>query len=158
MPHPYCSKNERQVGLCCVSATAGNHTRRHTSRRRGYLAAYGTMDRAIPTGSIIVVRGQIKKPELHVVSRRPQAVPFTVCEDEISKDKELDDEAGAESHITDRARLTNRIIDLRTSTSKAIFRINAGVCKLFRSYLDPKGFIEIHTRRCYGIWLQCFPA
>lgn len=121
----------------------------------------------IPTGSIIVVRGQIKKPdqpvtsttkhdieisirELHVVSRRPQAVPFTVYEDEVSKDKELADEAGAGSHITDRARLTHRIIDLRTSTSKAIFRINSGVCSLFRSYLDPKGFIEIHTPKLQG--------
>ncbi len=42
-------------------------------------------------------------------------------------------------------RLDNRIIDLRTLTNQAIFRIEAGVCKLFRDVLDSKGFLEIHT-------------
>lgn len=61
-----------------------------------------------------------------------------------------DDAAGTGSHITDRARLTHRILDPRTSTSKAIFRINAGVCNLFCSYLDSWGFIEIHTPKLQG--------
>ena len=42
-------------------------------------------------------------------------------------------------------RLDNRILDLRTTTNQAIFRLEAGVCKLFREYLDSKGFVEIHT-------------
>ena len=121
----------------------------------------------IPTGSIVAVKSQIRKPdqrvtgttehyfeisihELHVVSSRPQAVSYTVYEDEVSKDKELDDDADTGSHITDRARLTHRILDLRTSTSKAIFRINSGVCNLFRSYLDLEGFTEIHTPKLQG--------
>ena len=42
-------------------------------------------------------------------------------------------------------RLDNRVIDLRTTTNQAIFRLEAGVCKLFREFLDGKGFVEIHT-------------
>ncbi|KAL4229305.1 Aspartate--tRNA ligase [Mactra antiquata] len=42
-------------------------------------------------------------------------------------------------------RLDNRVIDLRTTTNQAIFRLEAGVCKLFREVLDNEGFVEIHT-------------
>ena len=42
-------------------------------------------------------------------------------------------------------RLNNRVIDLRTTTNHAIFKIQAGVCRLFRGYLDNLGFTEIHT-------------
>ncbi len=76
-------------------------------------------------------------------------MPFTVYEDEVSKEKEKTEDAHA-SHITDRARLNNRILDLRTAPSKAIFRINAGVCNLFRSFLDSQGFVEIHTPKLQG--------
>ncbi|UJR10555.1 hypothetical protein I4U23_014755 [Adineta vaga] len=39
----------------------------------------------------------------------------------------------------------NRVTDLRTPVPQAIFRIQAGICKLFHEILDAKGFIEIHT-------------
>jgi nondiscriminating aspartyl-tRNA synthetase len=42
-------------------------------------------------------------------------------------------------------RLNNRVLDLRTQTSQAIFKIEAGVCDIFRSALNKRGFIEIHT-------------
>lgn len=42
-------------------------------------------------------------------------------------------------------RLDNRILDLRTPANQAIFRVEAGVCKLFRDILTEKGFVEIHT-------------
>jgi aspartyl/asparaginyl-tRNA synthetase len=42
-------------------------------------------------------------------------------------------------------KLDNRIIDLRTITNQAIYRVEAGVCKLFREILDAQGFTEIHT-------------
>ena len=42
-------------------------------------------------------------------------------------------------------RLNNRVIDLRTTTSHAIFRIQSGACGLFREFLLSKDFIEIHT-------------
>jgi aspartyl/asparaginyl-tRNA synthetase len=42
-------------------------------------------------------------------------------------------------------RLDNRVLDLRTATNQAIFRLEAGVCRLFREVLTNKGFVEIHT-------------
>lgn len=42
-------------------------------------------------------------------------------------------------------RLDNRILDLRTSANQAIFKLEAGVCKLFRDTLTENGFTEIHT-------------
>ncbi|KAH7103954.1 aspartyl-tRNA synthetase [Auriculariales sp. MPI-PUGE-AT-0066] len=52
--------------------------------------------------------------------------------------------------ISDRTRLANRVVDLRTSVAQSIFRIQAGVCNLFRSYLDERGFIEMHTPKLQG--------
>lgn len=42
-------------------------------------------------------------------------------------------------------RLDNRVLDLRTVTNQAIFRIEGGVCQLFRDTLAGYGFVEIHT-------------
>lgn len=42
-------------------------------------------------------------------------------------------------------RLDNRVLDLRTPANQAIFRLEAGVCKLFRDILAGRGFTEIHT-------------
>ena len=44
-----------------------------------------------------------------------------------------------------KTRLDNRVMDLRTPTTQALFRIQAGVGMLFREYLSKEGFIEIHT-------------
>ncbi|EPQ25661.1 uncharacterized protein PFL1_06798 [Pseudozyma flocculosa PF-1] len=52
--------------------------------------------------------------------------------------------------ITQRVRLSNRIIDLRTPTAQAIFRVNAAICSNFRSFLDRHGFLEIHTPKLQG--------
>jgi len=42
-------------------------------------------------------------------------------------------------------RLDNRVLDLRTQTSQAIFSIQAGVCCFFRDLLTQRHFTEIHT-------------
>ncbi|CAF3937149.1 unnamed protein product [Rotaria magnacalcarata] len=48
-------------------------------------------------------------------------------------------------HISQDTRLDNRVIDLRIPANQAIYRVEAGVCKIFRDTLDAKGFVEIHT-------------
>ena len=55
-----------------------------------------------------------------------------------------------ERALPQRVRLNNRIVDLRTGPAQAIFRIQSGICNLFRSYLDTQGFIEIHTPKMQG--------
>ncbi len=52
--------------------------------------------------------------------------------------------------LPQRVRLNNRIVDLRTAASQSIFRIQSGVCNIFRSYLDSQDFIEIHTPKLQG--------
>jgi aspartyl/asparaginyl-tRNA synthetase len=47
-------------------------------------------------------------------------------------------------------RLNNRIIDLRVTTNQAIFKVQAGVCKLYREFMDQNGFIEIHSPKMIG--------
>lgn len=47
-------------------------------------------------------------------------------------------------------RLNNRIIDLRVPTNQAIFRLQAGVCKLFRDFFIAHDFVEIHSPKLIG--------
>lgn len=117
-------------------------------------------------GSIVQVRGTIQAPEVpvlgctihdvelaidavHVVVRREEPVPFSVYEAEIQTPEEERVE-GRRSHIPDRTRLTNRLLDLRTPTSQSIFRIQSAVGNLFRTALDEQNFIEIHTPKLQG--------
>jgi ergosteryl-3beta-O-L-aspartate synthase len=47
-------------------------------------------------------------------------------------------------------RLANRVIDLRTNAAQSTFRIQSGVGRAFREFLNSKGFIEIHTPKLQG--------
>jgi len=47
-------------------------------------------------------------------------------------------------------RLNNRIIDLRVPTNLAIFKLQAGVCKLYREFMISRGFTEIHSPKMIG--------
>ena len=115
----------------------------------------------IPVGSVVLVKGKLQRPEqivkgatihevellisdIHVISRREEATPFTVYEDELAKGEDNSQDSHA-NHITDRTRLAHRLLDLRTNTSRSVFRVNAGLTNLFRTFLDSEGFIEIHT-------------
>lgn len=42
-----------------------------------------------------------------------------------------------------KTRLDNRVIDLRTKANQAIFRLESGVCQLFREFLYTQDFIEV---------------
>ncbi|KAJ9227413.1 hypothetical protein DTO271D3_1423 [Paecilomyces variotii] len=118
------------------------------------------------TGCIVRVRGTVRAPEvpvlgctihdveleieqLHVIVRREETVPFSVYEAEVRTEEE-DRVEGRHSHIPDRTRLANRILDLRTPTSQSIFRIQSGISQLFREALNDRDFIEIHTPKLQG--------
>jgi aspartyl-tRNA synthetase len=62
---------------------------------------------------------------------------------------ELTEDSGF-SRVNLDTRLNHRVIDLRTITNQAIFKIQAGVCKLFRDFLDDCGFMEIHSPKLIG--------
>ncbi|KAF2467510.1 aspartyl-tRNA synthetase-like protein [Lindgomyces ingoldianus] len=100
---------------------------------------------------------EISVHELHVEASVTETLPFNVYEAEVSQ-KDIDEEIARHDHkegqtrvrIADRTRLTNRVIDLRTTTSQGIFRIQSGICHFFRTHLDSEGFIEIHTPKLQG--------
>lgn len=86
---------------------------------------------------------EIAVEELHVVSKVDGHMAFSVQDAEISQ---TDLDGNDTRHvISDRARLSNRILDLRTTTSQSIFRIQSTICNTFRAFLDARGFVEIHT-------------
>lgn len=123
----------------------------------------------MPMESIVLIKGSVQKPkakegevigafihdkeimvsEMHVVSKLTEHLPFTVNEAEVSLE-EADVEGSTRHHVSDRARMNARILDLRTTASQAIFRVQSGVCHSFRSYLDTQGFTEIHTPKLQG--------
>nr|XP_002125902.1 aspartate--tRNA ligase, cytoplasmic [Ciona intestinalis] len=112
--------------------------------------------------SIVDVYGVVKKVEqkvesctqddveihigkIFVVSKAAPQLPLLI---EDASRPELEDgknEEGGRPRVNLDTRLDNRILDLRTTTKQAIFRLEAGVCKLFRDTLTAKGFCEIHT-------------
>ncbi|TPX58109.1 hypothetical protein PhCBS80983_g03365 [Powellomyces hirtus] len=88
---------------------------------------------------------QIEK--LHVVSAAAR-LPFTL-EDATRPDSEYEKDPNLVRVKLD-TRLDNRPIDLRTVTNHAIFRMQHGVCRLFREFLEQNDFVEIHTPKLLG--------
>jgi len=84
---------------------------------------------------------QLKK--LFVVSAAEPRLPLLVEDAMRTEDPNTADTDGP--RVNQDTRLDNRVIDLRTPANQAIYRVEAGVCKLFRDTLDAKGFVEIHT-------------
>jgi len=85
--------------------------------------------------------------ELHVnqvwvVSASDPQLPLQI---EDAARKLTDEDEGTFARVNQDTRLDNRVLDLRTPTNQAIFRLEAGVCQLFRDTLSKKGFVEIHT-------------
>lgn len=92
---------------------------------------------------------EIQIHEMHVEGAPTEPLPFTVHEAEVTRE-ETEKEGDTRHRVSDRARWNNRIIDLRTTASQSVFRIQAGICKSFREHLDSLGFIEIHTPKLWG--------
>ena len=85
--------------------------------------------------------------ELHVsqvwiVSNSDPQLPLQI---EDAGRRITEEEEGNFARVNQDTRLDNRILDLRTPTNQAIFRLEAGVGMLFRDYLTKAGFVEIHT-------------
>ncbi|KAF7270806.1 hypothetical protein GWI33_016248 [Rhynchophorus ferrugineus] len=81
--------------------------------------------------------------QIWVVSSSVPQLPLQI--DDASRPEKPGDEDSLNIRVNQDTRLDNRVLDLRTPTSQAIFRLEAGVCKLFRDCLTKKGFVEIHT-------------
>ncbi|KIJ51289.1 hypothetical protein M422DRAFT_158559 [Sphaerobolus stellatus SS14] len=93
---------------------------------------------------------EVKIDKMYVVAEPTVNLPFQVVD--VSKPTEFfeNNEGDAVPRVGDRTRLDNRVLDLRAPASQAIFRIHSAITKLFRSYLDEQGFIEINSSKLQG--------
>jgi nondiscriminating aspartyl-tRNA synthetase len=123
----------------------------------------------IDVEAVVLVKGIVQEPQakqgeiigttihdceisihsMHVESKLTEPLPFTVHEAEITQE-EADQEGSHRQRLNDRVRQHNRVIDLRSASAQGIFRVQSGVCALFRDYLSSQGFIEIHTPKLQG--------
>lgn len=123
--------------------------------------------------SIVTVQGIIKKTpepvkscsvqdaELHITkifieSEAPAQLPFQVEDASRSEQmiRESEEKAGEGDSQYVRVqldtRLNNRVLDLRTPTNHAIFKISSGVRQIFREFLYKRDFMEISTPKLIG--------
>lgn len=101
---------------------------------------------AEPLLSVSLKTIELQVLECHVVSRA-QDLPFLI--DDAGRN-EAEAEEKQLPTVTQDTALNYRWVDLRTPANQSIFRIQSGVCALFREFLSSKGFIEIHTPKLIG--------
>uniref|UniRef100_A0A1I8BCL8 Aspartyl-tRNA synthetase n=1 Tax=Meloidogyne hapla TaxID=6305 RepID=A0A1I8BCL8_MELHA len=85
---------------------------------------------------------EIKIQKLFIVSASEPRMPLQM--DDATR-PDIGEETGGLAVVKLDTRLDNRVLDLRTPTSQAIFKLQAAICDAFRSNLNKRGFIEIHT-------------
>nr|KAG5693239.1 hypothetical protein BaRGS_034498 [Batillaria attramentaria] len=92
----------------------------------------------VPKESIVDVEGTVRGVGQKIEACTQQDV-------ELHVDQDL-------ATVNQDSRLDNRILDLRTTTSQSIFRLEAGVCRLFRDILTKNNFVEIHTPKIIPVF------
>uniref|UniRef100_A0A182Y144 Aspartate--tRNA ligase, cytoplasmic n=1 Tax=Anopheles stephensi TaxID=30069 RepID=A0A182Y144_ANOST len=115
---------------------------------------------SIPRESIIDLKAKVVPVEQRIESCTEQTLELHVLElfllsaakaqlplqiEDASRPEKSDDPEALKIRVNQDTRLDNRVLDLRTPANQAIFRLEAGVCKLFRDVLTAQGFTEIHT-------------
>lgn len=101
----------------------------------------------VPIKSATVQDVEIQVTKLYSISETPEQLPLLI--EDASRSEEEATNLGLPVVNLD-TRLDARVIDLRTPTNQAIFKIQSGVCELFREFLSNKGFTEIHTPKIIG--------
>ncbi|KAF5910842.1 hypothetical protein HPG69_004933 [Diceros bicornis minor] len=86
--------------------------------------------------------------KIYVISLAEPRLPLQL-DDAVRPEVEGEEEGRAT--VNQDTRLDNRVIDLRTSTSQAVFRLQSGICHLFRETLINKGFVEIQTPKIISV-------
>jgi len=99
-----------------------------------------------PLVSVTLKHLELQVKEIHVVSKA-QDLPFLI--DDAGRNEAEAEEKQLPTVSQDTA-LNYRWVDLRTPANQAIFRIQSGVCALFREFLSNKKFVEIHTPKLIG--------
>lgn len=116
--------------------------------RESVIEVEGVVKLADVKSELITQRGvELDVDRVFVVHPAQRVSPFAV-EDAARPEEEsahaTEDEKALPRVLLD-TRLNHRIIDLRTSTNQAIFRIQSAVGNLFREFFLDNAFVEIHS-------------
>ncbi|KAN0100671.1 hypothetical protein V8E55_000655 [Tylopilus felleus] len=91
---------------------------------------------------------EIHTSELWLLAGIESRLPFSL--EDASRSETAPEVEGQFNRVLLDTRLNNRVLDLRTVTNQAIFKLQHAIGDLFRSYLNINGFIEIHSPKLQG--------
>jgi aspartyl-tRNA synthetase len=93
---------------------------------------------------------ELRLTRIHLISGLYDRLPFSI-DDASRPDSEKDENPDAQfNRVLLDTRLSNRVVDLRTQTNQAIFKLQSAIGAFFREYLDSRGFTEIHSPKLQG--------
>ncbi|KAI0067676.1 aspartyl-tRNA synthetase [Artomyces pyxidatus] len=92
---------------------------------------------------------EIHITRIYLISGLEGRLPFTL-DDASRPETEIDSSEAQFNRVLLDTRLNNRVVDLRTQTNQAVFRLQAAIGAFFREYLESNGFIEIHSPKLQG--------
>ncbi|KAF4623433.1 hypothetical protein D9613_001857 [Agrocybe pediades] len=104
-----------------------------------------------PIKSATVSDVEIHVSKIYLIAGLDGRLPFTV--DDANRPETEPESADAEvqyKRVLLETRLNNRVIDLRTQTNQAVFRLQGAIGELFREYLSAHNFLEIHSPKLQG--------
>ncbi|KZP31283.1 aspartyl-tRNA synthetase [Athelia psychrophila] len=116
--------------------------------------------------SVVLVEGSITVPpeviksatvgdveihidQIHLISAPDIRLPFSL-DDASRADSEIETPGVQFNKVLLDTRLNNRVLDLRTQTNQAVFKLQAVIGELFREHLVKAGFMEIHSPKIQG--------
>ncbi|CCM01942.1 uncharacterized protein FIBRA_04015 [Fibroporia radiculosa] len=103
-----------------------------------------------PIKSATVSDVEIHITQIHLVSGIESVLPFSV-EDAARPETEIETGEDVQyKRVLLDTRLNNRVVDLRTQTNQAVFKLQHAISHLFREHLDAQGFTEIHSPKLQG--------
>ncbi|KAF5356230.1 hypothetical protein D9756_003807 [Leucocoprinus leucothites] len=102
-----------------------------------------------PIKSATVSDVEVHITKVHLISGVEGRLPFSL-DDASRPETEVEASDVQFNRVLLDTRLSNRVIDLRTQTNHAIFRLQAGIGELFREYLHANRFTEIHSPKLQG--------
>ncbi|KAF7347783.1 Aspartate-trna ligase [Mycena venus] len=107
-----------------------------------------------PIKSASVQDVEVHVSQVHLVSGIDGRLPFTLEDASRADTDEVIYDADGKPQQFNRVlldtRLNNRVVDLRTPTNQAVFKLQSAIGDLFRQFLNSSGFIEIHSPKLQG--------
>ncbi|KAG6850505.1 hypothetical protein H0H93_012506 [Arthromyces matolae] len=103
----------------------------------------------IPIQGATVSDVEIDVKQIHLISGIDGRLPFSL-DDASRPDAEIESSESQFNRVLIDTRLNNRVVDLRTQTNQAVFKIQGAIGDLFRDYLSKHGFTEIHSPKLQG--------